>query len=82
MSDFRTVKISDSVIGDITGDIDFGVKSGGSQVTYNKYAATSAANSSLIFSISVPSENVVIGHRFPPSVSIGVSHDDCNVFYK
>ena len=61
MSDFRTVKISDSVIGDITGDIDFGVKSGGSQVTYQKYAATSAANSSLIFSISVPSENVVIG---------------------
>ena len=61
MSDFRTVLVRDSVIGDITSDIDFAVKSGASQTTYQRFPATSASNSSLIFSVQVPSENVVIG---------------------
>jgi len=60
MSDFRTVKIVDSVIGDITSDIDFAVKSGASNKTYQRFPSTSASNSSLIFQITVPSENVVI----------------------
>ena len=61
MSDFKTVLVRDSVIGDITSDIDFAVKSGASQTTYQRFPATSASNSSLIFSVQVPSENVVIG---------------------
>jgi hypothetical protein len=61
MSDFRTVLVRDSVIGDITSDLDFAVRSGASQTTYQRFPATSASNSSLIFSVQVPSENVVIG---------------------
>jgi len=33
MSDFKTVLVRDSVIGDITSDLDFAVKSGASQTT-------------------------------------------------
>jgi len=61
MSDFKTVLVRDSVIGDITSDLDFAVKSGASQTTYQRFPSTSASNSSLIFSVQVPSENVVIG---------------------
>jgi len=61
MSDFKTVLVRDSVIGDITSDLDFAVRSGASQTTYQRFPATSASNSSLIFSVQVPSENVVIG---------------------
>jgi hypothetical protein len=61
MSDFKTVLVKDSVIGDITSDIDFAVKSGGSQTTYQRFPSTSNSNSSIIFNVQVPSENVVIG---------------------
>jgi hypothetical protein len=61
MSDFKTVLVRDSVIGDITSDMDFAVKSGASQTTYQKFPSTSSSNSSVIFNIQVPSENVVIG---------------------
>jgi len=61
MTDFRPILVKDSVIGDITSDIDFAVKSGASQTTFQRFPATSASNSSLIFSVQVPSENVVIG---------------------
>lgn len=61
MSDFKTVLVKDSVIGDITSDIDFAVKSGASQTTYQRFPSTSSSNSALIFSVQVPSENVVIG---------------------
>ncbi len=61
MSDIHTTLVRDSVIGDITSDIDFAVKSGASQTTFQAINATSASNSSLIFSVTPPSENVVIG---------------------
>ena len=61
MSDFKTVLVRDSVIGDITSDLDLAVKSCASQTTYQRFPSTSASNSSLIFSVQVPSENVVIG---------------------
>lgn len=61
MSDFKTVLVRDSVIGDITSDMDFAVKSGASQTTYQRFPSTSSSNSSVIFNIQVPSENVVIG---------------------
>jgi hypothetical protein len=60
MSDFRTVLVKDSVIGDITSDLDFAVMSGASQTTYQRFPSTSASNSALIFNVQVPSENVVI----------------------
>jgi hypothetical protein len=61
MSDFKTILVKDSVIGDITSDIDFAVKSGASQATYQRFPSTSSSNSAVIFNIQVPSENVVIG---------------------
>ena len=61
MSSFKTVLVRDSVIGDITDDIDYAVKSGASQTTYQQFPTTSASNSSLIFNIQCPSENVIIG---------------------
>lgn len=61
MSDFKTVLVRDSTIGDITSDIDFAVKSGASQCTYQRFPSTSSSNSALIFNVQVPSENVVIG---------------------
>ena len=64
MSDFKTVLVRDSVIGDITSDIDFAVKSGASQTTYQRFPSTSSSNSAVIFNIQVPSENVVIGRDF------------------
>jgi len=61
MSDFKTVLVRDSVIGDITADIDYAVKSGAAQTTYQKFPSTSSSNSAIIFNVQVPSENVVIG---------------------
>jgi len=61
MSDFKTVLVKDSVIADITADIDYAVKSGASQATYQRFPSTSSSNSAVIFNIQVPSENVVIG---------------------
>ena len=60
MSDIRTVKVSDSVIGDISPDIDFAVMNGASQNTYQKFPATSSSNSALVFVVQVPSENVIV----------------------
>jgi hypothetical protein len=60
MSDFKTVLVRDSVIGDITSDLDFAVKSGASQTTFQRFPQL-LLPIPLIFSIQVPSENVVIG---------------------
>ncbi len=60
MSDFKTILVKDSVIGDITSDMDFAVKSGASQTTFQPFPSTSSSNSALIFNVQVPSENVVI----------------------
>jgi hypothetical protein len=61
MSDFKTILCRDSTIGDITSDLDFTVKSGASQTTFQPFPSTSASNSVLIWNVQVPSENVVIG---------------------
>jgi len=63
MSDFRTVLIEDSRIADITDREVFGVQSGASQTTYQQFNAVSASNSSIVFNVQCPSENIVIdGH--------------------
>ena len=60
MSDIRTVKVVDSVIGDITPQVTYGVVSGGSQNTYQRFPATSSSNSALIWNCQIPSENIII----------------------
>jgi len=73
MSDFQTILVRDSTIGDITSDIDFAVKSGASQTTYQRFPSTSSSNSSVIFTIQVPSENVVIGRDMLINTSISLT---------
>lgn len=63
MADFSTVKVADPVIGDVTDKLIFGVKSGASSSTYQTFPVTSPSNSSLVWQISVPSENVVVDRR-------------------
>ena len=63
MSDFTTALVREQTIGDITSDVVFPVLSGPAQKTFQRFASTSASNSSLIFSVTVPSENVVIGRN-------------------
>lgn len=60
MSDFRTVLIEDSRIADITDREVFGVQSGAAQSTYQPFNAVSASNSSIVFNVQIPSENIVI----------------------
>lgn len=61
MSDsIRTILIKDSRIADITSVETYAVLSSGSQVTANQISATSKSTSSLVFSIQLPSENIVL----------------------
>jgi hypothetical protein len=60
MSDFRCVLIEDSRIADITSTEGFGVISGAAQSTYQQFQAVSTSNSSLVFNVQIPSENIVI----------------------
>lgn len=62
MSDsFKTMLCKDSTIADITSDLGYCVKSGAAQSTYQAFPATAASSSTMIFSVQVPSENIVIG---------------------
>ena len=56
----RTVLIEDSRIAGMSPDETFGVQSYAQQSTYQQFQATSASNSSIVFSVQVPSENIVI----------------------
>lgn len=60
MSDFRTILIEDARIADITPTEVFGVQSSASQSTYQQFQAVSASNSSIVFNVQIPSENIVI----------------------
>ena len=59
-SDFRTVLIEDARIADITSTEVFGVQSSASQSTYQQFQAVSVSNSSIVFNVQIPSENIVI----------------------
>ena len=63
MSDFRTVLIEDARIADITATETFGVQSSAAQSTYQQFQAVSTSNSSIVFNIQVPSENIVIDRK-------------------
>ena len=62
MSDsFKTQLCKDSTIADITPDLAYSVKSGAASTTYQAFPSTAASSSTMIFSVQVPSENIVIG---------------------
>jgi hypothetical protein len=60
-SSFRTELVKDATIADITSDLTFAVQSGASQTTYQNFPATSPSNSSIVFSVQLPSESIVMG---------------------
>ena len=62
MSDsFKTYLVKDSTINDITSDLGYCVKSGAASFTNQQFPATAQNSSTMIFSVQVPSENIVIG---------------------
>ena len=60
-SSFQTMLCKDATIADITPELGYVVKSGAAQSTYQSFPATAASSSNMIFSVQVPSENIVIG---------------------
>tara|TARA_R110002167_G_scaffold99886_7_gene261265 strand:+ start:3053 stop:4768 length:1716 start_codon:yes stop_codon:yes gene_type:complete len=59
-SAFDTQFVQDSVISDVTDKLSFAVRGGASSTTYQSFPAASSSNSSLTFSIQVPSENIIV----------------------
>jgi hypothetical protein len=60
-ADFKTRFIQDATIADVTPEISYAVKGGAASTTYQPFPATTSSNSSLTFSIQLPSENIVVG---------------------
>jgi hypothetical protein len=56
----KTVLIKDARIADINSVETYAVQTSGSQITANVISATSKSTSSLVFSIQLPSENIVM----------------------
>jgi len=84
MSDIRTILVKDSVIGDISSDIDFAVYSGSAQNTYQTFPATSNSNSSMVFAVQIPSENVIIDRAVMISspLSLVITIDSNSALYQ
>lgn len=76
-ADFKTLFVHDSAIADITPEVDYVVKGGAASTTYQQFNATSSSNSSLTYSIQLPSENIVMGrdamiqHQVNFSIKVG-----------
>jgi hypothetical protein len=60
MSDFSTVLVVDSKIADVTPEIVYAVKQGGASNTYQSFKAVSQSATSVVHSIQVPSESVLV----------------------
>lgn len=73
MSSFGTCLITDPVIGDITPELVYAIQSGAAQKTAQSFQATSASNSSIVFSIQVPSENIVVDRAVKISATINLT---------
>jgi hypothetical protein len=56
----KTILLEDSRIAQLTSEECFAVQSSAQQSTYQQYAVTAQSNSSLVFSVQIPSENIVI----------------------
>ena len=74
MSTFKTALIEDARIACITDEEVFGVISSASQSTYQQFNAISASNSSVVFNIQIPSENILIDRHvlFQSDIAITV----------
>ena len=83
-ADFQTTLVTDSTIHDITPDLEYAVKSGASSTTYQSFPASSPSNSSVTFSVQVPSENIIVGRdilvttglSFTIDIGVGVPNGD------
>ena len=60
---FRTYKVIDPCIGDISADTDYGVISGPAQKTYVASTANSRGNSTISFTANVPSQNTLVDRQ-------------------
>ena len=60
MSNFKTVKISDPRISNVTDKLDVGVFSGPAEVTMNKFKANTVGASNWNFQCNIPSPNIII----------------------
>jgi len=60
-SAFKTELVKDATIADITPDLTYAVVSGASSTTYQQFTASSNSNSSLTWSVQLPSESIVMG---------------------
>jgi|694.fasta_scaffold04931_15 hypothetical protein len=84
-SDFSTVLVKDDRIGAITSSVRYGVYKSGSNVTTAVYNAISGADalnpSTVVFSLQVPSESVVVDRRvkFGATVEFQVSCTTANI---
>ena len=56
----KTILLEDSRIAQLTAEECFAVQSSAQQSTYQQYAVTANSNSSLVWSVQIPSENIVI----------------------
>lgn len=63
MSDFATCLITDSTIADIDDKQMIAVHTGASSLTQQQFQATSASASSLVFSVTIPSESIVVDRK-------------------
>lgn len=79
MSDFRTILIEDARIADITSTEVFGVQSSASQSTYQQFQAVSTSNSSIVFNVQIPSENIVIDRHLLMSSQLAFELNLSNV---
>lgn len=68
--DFKTTLVKDSTIADITDQLEYAVISGGSSVTYQQFEASTATNSSMIFSVNPPSQDTILDREIKIKTSI------------
>jgi hypothetical protein len=70
MTDFKTILLKDSRLADITDNLTFAVQSGAANNTYQQFTAVSTSNSSVTFTIQIPSESIVINRELLVSTDI------------
>jgi len=72
MTDFKTILLKDSRLADITDNLTFAVQSGAANTTYQQFTAVSTSNSSVTFTIQIPSESIVINREL--LISTGITY--------
>lgn len=70
MTDFKTILLKDSRLADITDNLTFAVQSGAANTTYQQFTAVATSNSSVTFTIQIPSESIVINRELLISTGI------------